>query len=88
VALERTDVPEERSASIIRVTRIDEHRRRQFSSNFNKNNVVPSSPILVTMIVEELRNLDVSCKQCKQNISNRAAEALTVSVILSFSFAT
>jgi hypothetical protein len=60
-ALVRTDVSEERIASIIRVTRIGElgtlalNRNRQFLSSVPKLVVtvnVPSSPILVTLMIE------------------------------------
>jgi hypothetical protein len=47
VALVRTDVCEEFSASFIRVTRIGE---------LGTTSVVPSSPILVTLMKEALRS--------------------------------
>jgi hypothetical protein len=60
VALVRTDVSEERSATIIRVTRIGELGTR--SDVFLRSvcrllvtaNVVPSSPILVTLMMDAL----------------------------------
>jgi hypothetical protein len=49
VALVRTDVSEELSASLIRVTRIGELGTRLVTAG-----VVPSSPILVTVMKEAL----------------------------------
>jgi hypothetical protein len=51
VALVRTDVLEELSASIIKVTRIRE---------LVTANVVPSSPILVTLMMEALSSSETS----------------------------
>jgi hypothetical protein len=51
VAVVRTDVLEESSASVIRVIRIGE---------LVTVNVVPSSPILVTLMIEELRSSETS----------------------------
>jgi hypothetical protein len=51
VALVRTDVSEERSASFIRVTRIGE---------LVTASVVPSSPILVTLMKEALSSSETS----------------------------
>jgi hypothetical protein len=45
VALVRTNASEERIASIIRVTRVDE---------LETANVVPDSPILVTLVMEAI----------------------------------
>jgi hypothetical protein len=58
VALVSTDVSEEISASIIRVTRIIELRsmRRLLVTA----NVVPSSPIFVTLMMEALRSHEMS----------------------------
>jgi hypothetical protein len=67
VALVRTDVLEECSASIIRVTRISEPGTLAITSNglvflcsvhqlLVTANVVPSSPILVTPMMEALRS--------------------------------
>jgi hypothetical protein len=52
VALVRTDVSEELSPSIIRVTRIGELG--------TTGNVVPSSPILVTLMMEALSSSETS----------------------------
>jgi hypothetical protein len=69
VALVRTDVSEERGASIIRVTRIGELEPFAITSNrhtLRRNtllvmaNVVPSSPILVTLIMEALSSSEMS----------------------------
>jgi hypothetical protein len=71
VALVRTDVSEECSASIIRVTRIGElGRTLAVTSNYKvfPHSVgrllvmanIPSSPILVTPMVEELRSSETS----------------------------
>jgi hypothetical protein len=54
VALVRTDVSEELSASIIRATRIDELRRLLVTSD------VPTSPILVTLMKEVIRSSETS----------------------------
>jgi hypothetical protein len=51
VALVRTDVSEERSASIIRVIRI---------GKLVAANVVPGSPVLVTMMLVALRSSEMS----------------------------
>jgi hypothetical protein len=67
VALVRTDVWEERSAYFIRVTRISElgttlavtsNRRSQRASV--TASVVPSSPILVTLMMEALSSSEIS----------------------------
>jgi hypothetical protein len=73
VALVRTDVSEERSASIIRVTRIGELRTTlAITSNhvtvflctmcrlLVMANVVTSSPIFITLIMEALRSSETS----------------------------
>jgi hypothetical protein len=54
VTLERTEVTEERSASIIRVTRIGSVDRLLVTAN------VPSSPILVTLMKEALSSSETS----------------------------
>jgi hypothetical protein len=54
VALVRTDVPEELSPSIIRMTRISE------LGTTLAINVVPTSPTLVTLMMEELRSSETS----------------------------
>jgi hypothetical protein len=54
VALVRTDVSEVHSASFIRVTRIGELARLLVMAN------VPSSPILVTLIMEALSSSETS----------------------------
>jgi hypothetical protein len=56
VALVRTDVSEELSASTIRVTRILRRVRRLLVTA----NVVPSSPILVTLIMEARSSSETS----------------------------
>jgi hypothetical protein len=65
LALVRTDVSEERSASSIRVTRIGElGRTLAVISNLRRLLVtasfVPSSPILVTLMKEALRSSETS----------------------------
>jgi hypothetical protein len=57
-ALVRTDVSEELSASIIRVTRIGE--LRSVRRLLVRANVVPSSSILVTLMMEELSSSGTS----------------------------
>jgi hypothetical protein len=56
VALVRTDISEKFSASIIRVIRIGELVRRLLVTA----NVVPSFPILVTLIMEALSSSETS----------------------------
>jgi hypothetical protein len=72
VALVRTDVSEELSVSLIRVTRIGELGTLAVTSNhctlyffaacqlLVKANVVPSSPILVTLMKEALSSSETS----------------------------
>jgi hypothetical protein len=61
VTLVRTEVSEELSASIIRVTRIGELRTTvAVTSNLCKLRVVPSSPILVILMMEELSSSETS----------------------------
>jgi hypothetical protein len=68
VALVRTDVSEELSASFIRVTRIGEigttlavtSNRRTLHRLLVTANVVPSSPILVTLMKEALSSSEMS----------------------------
>jgi hypothetical protein len=59
VALIRTDVSEELSASIIRVTRIGELFLRSVRRLLVTTNV-PSSPIIVTLVVKALRSSETS----------------------------
>jgi hypothetical protein len=62
VALARTDFSEERNASIIRVTRIDDLgttftvTNNRSTQRRNTSNVVLSSPILVTLMMEAIRS--------------------------------
>jgi hypothetical protein len=64
VALVGTDVSEELSASIIRITRIGELRTLAVTSKQRTlrsvANVVPCSPILVTMMMEALHSCETS----------------------------
>jgi hypothetical protein len=64
VALVRTDVSAELSASIIRVTRIGQVGTLAVTSNLClllvTANFVPSSPILVTLKMEALRSSETS----------------------------
>jgi hypothetical protein len=64
VALVRTDVSEEYSASIIRVTRIGKVRRLLFTAN------VPSLPILAILMLEAIRSSEtlVTTTTIKRNI--------------------
>jgi hypothetical protein len=55
VALVRTDVSEELSASVIMMTRIGELRTMQVTTS-----IVPSSPILVTQMKEALSSSETS----------------------------
>jgi hypothetical protein len=54
VALVRDDVSDESSASIIRVTRIG-----GLGTTLGVTSVVPSSPILVTLMMEELSSSEM-----------------------------
>jgi hypothetical protein len=64
VALVITDVSEELSASIIRLTRIGELRTLAVTRSVRRMlvtaNVVPSSPILVTLMMEKLSSSETS----------------------------
>jgi hypothetical protein len=60
VALVRTEVSEERIASIIRVTRIGDLGTLAVTSNIGTTNVVPSSLNLVTLMMEEIRSSETS----------------------------
>jgi hypothetical protein len=68
VALVRTDVSEELSASFIRVTRIGElgttlavtSNRRTAAKKYQQLASVPSSPILVTLMKEALSSSETS----------------------------
>jgi hypothetical protein len=74
VALVRTDVSEELSASIIRVTRIGElGTTLPVTSNRRTlrriTNAVPSSPILVTLMMETLSSSETMLKlQARSNV--------------------
>jgi hypothetical protein len=71
VALVRTDVSEELSASFIRVTRIDELRTTlAVTSNRRTASVVPTSQILVTLMKEVLRSSEtwVLIRATRRNI--------------------
>jgi hypothetical protein len=62
VALERTDVSDERSASIIRVTRIGELGATSSSVSrlLVTHNFIPSWPILISLMMEVLRSSETS----------------------------
>jgi hypothetical protein len=62
VALVRTDVLEERITSIIRVKRISELETTLAVTTklLVTTNVVPSSPILVTLMMEAIRSSETS----------------------------
>jgi hypothetical protein len=61
VAVVRAEVSEEHSASIIRVTRIGELGTLALTSNvLVTTNVVPSSPILVTLILKAMHSSETS----------------------------
>jgi hypothetical protein len=87
VVLARTDVSEERSASIIRVTRIGELgttfavtsiritlRRKTLTTN-----VVPSSAILVTLMMEVIRSSETSVitRATRSDIQDKALFIVT-----------
>jgi hypothetical protein len=85
VALVRTDVSEDLSASIIRVIRIGEIRTLAVTSNRRrllvKAKVVHSSPVLVTLIMEALSSSDTSVltRAIRRNI---AEDTILHSVLL------
>jgi hypothetical protein len=58
VVLVRTDISEELGASIIRVARISELGTLAVASN--RSMLVPSSPILVTLMMEALSSFEMS----------------------------
>jgi hypothetical protein len=73
VALIRSDASEESTASIIRVTRINDLGTLAVTSNLRsvlrllvKAYVVPSSPILVTLMMEGLRSYETSVRTTSQ----------------------
>jgi hypothetical protein len=83
VALARTDVSEEHSASIIKVTKIFELGTLAVTSNrrtLRRNSMllvtanVPSSPIFVTLMIEALRSsaTSVLTKATRRNIQEEA----------------
>jgi hypothetical protein len=78
VALVRTDVSEELSASIIRVTRIGELGTTLAVTSVSrfivKASIVPSSPILVTLMMEALNCSETSVltRAIRRNITENA----------------
>jgi hypothetical protein len=60
VALVRTDFSEELSASFIRVTRIGDLGTTLAVPSYRRSNVVPSLPILVTLMMEALGSCETS----------------------------
>jgi hypothetical protein len=81
VARVRTDVPEELSASIIRVIRVGElgtlavtSTRRTLRRLLVTANIVPTSPILVTLMMEALSSSETSVltRASRRNITEDA----------------
>jgi hypothetical protein len=93
VALVRTDVSEERIASINRVTRIDELGSVLVVAAVTAN-VLPNSPILVTLLMEAIRSSETSVltRATRRNnleddvLHSDRREKLKSNVILDFLF--
>jgi hypothetical protein len=79
LALVRTDVSEELSASIIRVTRIGE-LGTTLAALFTAN-VVPSSPILVTLMMEALSPAKRRLLQEPQGITSQKTPFFIVTAV-------
>jgi hypothetical protein len=75
VALVRNGVTEERIASMIRVTRIGTLRKtlaviiNRRMLRRNTSNIPPSSPILVTLMMEAIRSFETSVGATQHDIS-------------------
>jgi hypothetical protein len=89
VALVKTDVSEESSSSIIRVTRIGEILYIVFLRSvlrFLVTGNVPSSPILVILMIEALRSSETSVLQEPHGVSSQKTEFFIVTAVKTSEF--
>jgi hypothetical protein len=81
VALVRTDVSEELSASFIRVTRIGELGTRSVRRLLFTAMVVPSSQILVTLMKEALSSSETSFLQEPHGVTSQKTQFFVVTAV-------
>jgi hypothetical protein len=86
VVLARTDIKKELSASIIRVTRIGELGKTLAVTSSRRQllvtaNVVPSSPILVTLMVEALISFEMSFLREPHSVTSQKAPFFVLSQV-------
>jgi hypothetical protein len=76
VALVGTDVSEERGASFIRVTRIGE-----LGTTLDVTSIVPSSPILVTLMKVAISSLEILFLQEPHDVKSKKTPFFTVTAV-------